>query len=230
MEGQDMSEQFSGFPAEGLAFLTQLGQQDKTWFDERRKTYDEVVVRPTKAFVSAVGERLADSFAPAIVAQPKANGSIAPINNDLRFSPDKQPYKDHLLLRFWEGADKKTAPTLFLRISEDTIGFAVGAALPDIDRWRTKIDEEETGAALAAALVSLGKRRDLDIAGQGYKRVPKPFAEGHPRADLLRHKGGFQARWSEPAPKSITSAKLVDHCMKRLDACADVHRWLLSNL
>lgn len=225
-----MSEQFSGFPAGGLAFLTELGQRDKAWFDEHRKTYDREVVLPTKMFVAAIGERLADSFAPAIVAQPKANGSIAPINNDLRFSPDKQPYKDHLLLRFWEGTDKKTAPTLFLRISEDTLGFATGVALTDLDRWRTKVDEEKAGAVLAAALASLSKGRDLDIAGQGYKRVPKPFAEDHPRADLLRHKGGFQARWSEPAPKSITSKKLVDHCMKRLDACADVHRWFLANL
>lgn len=225
-----MSEQFSGFPAEGLEFLTELGRQDKAWFDERRKTYDQVVVGPTKAFVTAIGDRLAGSFAPDIVALPKANGSIAPINNDLRFSPDKQPYKDHLLLRFWEGPDKKIAPTLFLRVSEDTLGFAAGAALPDLGRWRSLIDDDKTGASLANSLAALAKGRDLDIAGQEYKRVPKPFAEDHPRADLLRHKQGFQARWSEPVPKSITTKKLVDHCMKRLEACAEVHRWLRTNL
>ena len=224
-----MSEAFQGFPSEGLAFLRRLGDEDKAWFDANRATYDDAVVAPTKAFVTAIGDRLADGIAPAVVAQPKANGSIAPINNDLRFSPDKSPYKDHLLLRFWEGDNKKTAPTLFVRISGDDIGYATGAMLSDLDRWRSLIDDDATGEPLAAALAKLGKGRDLDVAGEGYKRVPKPYADDHPRANLLRHKM-FQARWSEPAPKTITSARFVDHCMKRLESCAEVHRWLVANL
>ena len=225
-----MTDDFRGFPQSGLDFLRELGGQDKPWFDKNRTVYDEEVVAPTKAFVAAIGDRLADSFAPAISAVPKANGSIAPINNDLRFAPDRSPYKDHLLLRFWEGEDRKTSPTLFLRIGADEIGYAVGAPLLSLDLWRARVDDPATGEALAKALVALGKRRPLDLAGQSYKRVPKPFAEDHPRADLLRFKGGIQARWPEPAPASITSKKFVDHCMKRLEACADVHRWLVANL
>ncbi len=225
-----MTSEFSGFPPEGLEFLRQLGGEDKAWFDERRKVYDQAVVAPTKAFVTAMGDALADGFAPAIVALPKANGSISPINNDLRFSPDKSPYKDHLLLRFWEGPDKKTAPTLFIRLGPDEVGFATGAAIGSLDHWRARIDDESTGGALADALTRLGRGRSLDVAGEGYKKVPKPFPADHPRADLLRHKGGFQARWSEPTPKSVGSAKFVDHCMKRLEACAEVHHWLVANL
>ena len=67
------------------------------------------------------------------------------------------------------------------------------------------------------------------MAGEGYKLVPKPYPQDHPRADLLRHKA-LQVRWSEPAPKSITKASFVDHCMKRLEACAPIHHWLVSNL
>lgn len=225
-----MTTEFSGFPTEGLDFLRELGGRDKPWFDENRKIYDESVVKPTRAFVTAIGEGLADGFAPDIVAVPKANGSISPINNDLRFSPDKSPYKDHLLLRFWEGPDKKAAPTLFIRLGPDEIGFATGAAIGSTERWRELIDDETTGGALVAALKKLGKGRSLDVAGEGYKRVPKPYAEDHPRADLLRHKGGFQARWPEPVPASITSTKFVGHCLKRLEACSEVHRWLVDNL
>ncbi len=117
-------------------YSTGLADKDKAWFDENRKTYAAEVVAPTKLFVTALGERLAGSFAPNIVALPKTNGSIGPINNDLRFSPDKTPYKDHLLLRFWEGDDKKTSPTLMVRISKNTIGFASGSAIVDVERWR----------------------------------------------------------------------------------------------
>lgn len=229
-----MTDVFNGYPAEGLVFLQTLGAQDKAsgkpWFDANKKDYNELVVAPTKAFVSALGERLAGSFAPGIVALPKTNGSISPINNDLRFSPDKNPYKDHLLLRFWEGENKKTAPTLFVRISADEIGFASGMMLPSIDRWRELIDDETTGGALAAALAELAEGRDLDVAGEGYKRVPKPYPEDHPRADLLRHKGGFQARWPEPTPAAVNEASFVDFCLEQLEALAPIHLWLLQNL
>lgn len=220
---------FTGFPQEGLDFLGELGERDKPWFDANRAVYDRDVVAPTHSFVVAIGGRLADELAPNIVAQPKANGSIAPINNDLRFSPDKRPYKDHLLLRFWEGPEKKTAPTLMIRISPEGIGFATGAMFVSLDRWRELVDDDTTGVPLAAALDELAEGRDLDVAGEGYKRVPKPYAADHTRADLLRHKA-LQARWQEPVPDEISAAAFVDWCMERLDACADVHHWMVEHL
>ena len=220
---------FSGFPVEGLAFLTDLGSgRDKAWFDERRKRYDTDVVGPAKAFVAAMGDALGERFGAEITAIPRTNGSIAPINNDLRFSPDKTPYKDHLLFRFWEGAEKKTAPTLFVRLSEATVGFASGAALPDLDRWRSLVAGDE-GAALATTLERLGAGRALDIDGQGYQRVPKPYPADHPRADLLKHKG-FQARWIVDTPDAVHSPGFVDPCTDQLAEAIDVHRWLVTNL
>ncbi len=60
--------------------------------------------------------------------------------------------------------------------------------------------------------------------------MPKPYPQDHPRADLLRIKGGIQARWPEPVPAAINGPRFVAHCAKRLDACGDVHRWLVTNL
>ncbi|MEM7273397.1 MAG: DUF2461 family protein [Actinomycetota bacterium] len=225
-----MTDTFAGYPADTLSFLEELGGQDKAWFDANRSRYQASVVEPTKALVAGVGARLAASLAPDISAEPRSNGSISPINNDRRFAPDKPPYKDHVLLRFWEGPSRKTSPTLFLRIGVEGIGYGVGAALPDLDRWRALIDDDATGGPLASAITVLGTGRALDVDGAGYKRVPKPFAEDHPRAALLRHKAGFQARWVEPVPASIGSARFVDHCMTRLEACAPIHRWLVTNL
>lgn len=224
-----MTDAFTGFPSEGLDFLAELGERDKDWFTANRKAYDSLVVGPTKAFVEAIGARLTEEVSPGIVYAAKTNQSIAPINNDLRFSPDKSPYKDHLLLRFWEGADKKQAPTLFVRLGRDDVGFATGAMLGDLERWRQLIDDDEAGGSLASALDRLGQGRDLDVAGEGYKRVPKPYPADHPRADLLRHKS-FQARWPEPVPASVNTAGFVEHCVERLVACREVHQWLVTNL
>ena len=155
---------FTGFSASGLSFLTALGDQDRDWFQAHKKQYDAEVAQPAKDFVDAMSALLQEHVSPLVVGQPKTNGSIAPINNDLRFNPDAAPYKDHLLLKWWEGGDKKTAPTLWVRLSEEQVGFASGIALGDVDRWRASVGGDD-GAALAAALSTLGDRFDIDVAG-----------------------------------------------------------------
>jgi uncharacterized protein (TIGR02453 family) len=221
--------EFTGFPVEGIAFLNKLPGRDKAWFQEHKALYQEALVEPSKAFVEAIGERLRAEVSGGLVAQPRTNGSIAPINNDVRFSKDKSPYKDHLLFRFWEGRDKKTAPTLYVRLSPESIGFATGAAFASVDRWRLAVADDAAGGALAAAIAKLSKGRALEVAGAELKRVPAPYTADHPRADLLRHKW-LQLRWPEPAPKAIGSTRFADWCMTRLKACQGVHEWLVRSV
>lgn len=219
---------FSGYSKAALDFLAGLDDKDKDWFASNKKIYTSELVTPTKLFVAALGERLAETLTPRIVAIPKTNGSIGPINNDLRFSPGKPPYKDHLLLRFWEGENKRTAPTLMVRISKSTVGFATGAAINDLDRWRKLIDEEP-GSRLAELIADLEKGRELDVEGQGYKNVPKPYDQTHPRAELLKHRS-FQARWLRPTPPEIHNSSFVDWVAEQLSDTAEIHRWLVANV
>lgn len=221
---------FEGFSKTGLDFLTDLGRRDKPWFDANRATYDAHIVPPAKAFVAAMGEALRDEIGDAIEAQPKTNGSIAPINNDLRFSPDASPYKDHLMFRFWEGPTKKTSAMLMVRLHpKDGVGFASGLNIGDIDRWRQAIAADATGEPFAAALKKLVDATGAEIVGQGLKKVPKPYDPDHPRGDLLRHKG-FQVRWGEKVPKTVGSADFVGWCVEQLALTADVHHWLIANV
>lgn len=224
------TEEFSGFPPDGLAFLHSLGTKDKAWFNSNRPRYQANLVAPTRAFIVALGQGIAATFAPAIIAQPKTNGSIPPINNDLRFSPNKSPYKDHLLLKFWEGADKQTAPKLFVRIGRDQIGFSAGARIAPPDVFRDRVDDAKSGPELSAALATLAERYPIEIGDEKLKRVPKPYPPGHPRADLLKHKGIFHVRWPEPTPPEIHHPEFIDYCLTRLDACAELHHWLVRNL
>lgn len=220
--------EFTGFPQTGLDFLTTLGTKNKKWFDANRSTYDSEVVPNANAFVVELGEQLADRVSGGIEYAPKTNGSIAPINNDLRFNPDASPYKDHLMFKFWEGPDKKVAPMLWVRMSPaDGVGFASGIAISKIDRWREAIDEH--GEPFAADLAELVKKSKAEVAGEGLKKVPKPYDPDHPRGDLLRHKG-FQVRWIKKAPKSITTAKFADWCATELERTTAIHHWLVRHL
>lgn len=219
---------FDGFPRAGLDFLTVLGTKKKAWFDANRSTYDTEVVPHAKAFVVELGELLADRVSGGIEYAPKTNGSIAPINNDLRFKPDASPYKDHLMFKFWEGPNKKTAPMLWIRMSPaDGIGFASGIMLGDLDRWRSAVDEH--GAPLARELEALMRDTKAEVAGMGLKKVPKSYPEDHARGDLLKHKG-FQVRWVKKAPASITKPAFAEWCATELERTSNVHHWLVEHL
>lgn len=215
------------FPAEAREFLRALPTHDKAWFDANRPAYQSLIAEPAKALVEAVATDLRNELSPAIVGVPRVNGSISPINRDIRFSADKTPYKDHLLFRWWEGEEKKTAPTLFVRLAADEVGFATGVMLPSLDRWRELVDSEATGAALATAIAALVAETGAEVAGIEYKRVPKPYPAEHPRADLLRCKW-LQVRWMEPFPED--GADFAPWCARHLLRCADVHRWLVEHL
>ena len=219
--------EFSGVPTAGLDMLAALPTRDKRWMAANKKDYTALIADPAKAFVSAMIHPLRDRISPGLVGQPKTNGSISPINNDLRFSPGADPYKDHLLVKFWDGPHKKVAPTLWVLVGRDDVGFASGMSWDKsaLDRWRAAIDGR-AGEELAAAIAVLP---DADVAGEGWKRVPAPYPADHPRAQLLRH-AGLQVRWPEPSPVSITDASFVDWCVERLSKVAPIHHWLVKNM
>ncbi len=226
-----MSEGFAGFSSTALAFLAELPSHDKAWFDENRGTYTSEVAEPAKAFVEPVAEALRSEVSAGIVGEPKVNGSISPINNDIRFSADKTPYKDHLLFKWWEGTEKKTAPTLWLRLGRADVGLATGIVLPPdrLPHWRQVVGPDDPGAELAWAIDSLVSATGADVIGAEYKQVPKPFEPDHPRADLLRHKW-LQVRWLVPLPEAVSSPEFVEWCVGRLVAAGDVHRWLVRHM
>jgi len=222
---------FAGFSVEGLQLLASLAAFDKEQFTANKNATTRLVATPAKDFVRALLPQLQACIGPDITGAPKTNGSIAPINNDLRFSPDKSPYKDHLLFRFWEGPEKKIAPTLWVRLSATELGFATGVAFDAaaLARFRTRVGGAE-GEAWVAAVASLAHAHSAELAGSSLKRVPRPWAADHPRAEWLKLDKGLQLRWPEPLPASLTGPGLVDLCAARLTACADAHRWLVQTV
>lgn len=221
---------FAGFPAAGLAFLRQLPTRDKAWFAANRPDYERTILDPAKAFAEAIGARLQGELSPAIVVEPRVNGAIAPINRDLRFSADKTLYKDHLLFRWWEGGDKQSSPTLFVRLAADQVGFATGVSFATPDRWRERVADVQTGPLLADAIETLRGNKPIAVVGADLKRPPAPWTADHPRSGLLLHKSAFQVRWSEPTPSAVTTADFADWCMARLLHCASIQRWLVAHL
>jgi uncharacterized protein (DUF2461 family) len=80
---------FEGFPADTLAFLSELSENnEKTWFDANKQRYRNDVIANVPAFVATLGERLQDGISPGIVYDTRTNGagSMMRIYRDTRFS------------------------------------------------------------------------------------------------------------------------------------------------
>lgn len=228
---------FEGFPKGTLAFLKGLQKNNtKEWFDAHRKDYEEQVDGPSKAFVVAMGERLAE-IAPKIQAVPKVNGSLFRINRDTRFSADKSPYKTSIGVFFWEGSrPKMECPGFYLHLEPRAMMLGAGIYMftkDALEVYRKAVVDPKLGPALRKAVDAVGPET-VGQAGCGmpldrYKKVPKGYDPAHPNADLLLLKG-LHAGCEEPVPAALHTAELVDYALDRWRRLAPIHKWLVKAL
>jgi hypothetical protein len=218
---------FAGFERSALQQLEHLPSFDAAGYARHREELNRGLIAPARALI---GEVALDLDAPLTTAR----GSVSPLHTDLRFAPAGAPrYKDHLLLTAWHGSDKKTGPTLWIRVDSASVGFASGVALtPAIrERWRAAVGGAG-GARLASLLDELRKRHarhEVEVAGDALRRVPPPWTDEHPRAELLR-KTGFQVRFRMPLPPEVERHELAAWCAGHLSELLPTHRWLVKHV
>lgn len=228
-----MSEivEFQGFSKETVAFFETLKKNNnKAWFDGHRQDYENHVLKPAKAFVVAMGEKLRAAF-PGIIASPKVNKSLFRITRDTRFRLDKRPYKTNLGIFFWEGSRPRMECSGFYFHLEPP-KFLLGAGgymLPRrwLDRYRRMVVDPEYGEELADVILKISKLKCWELGGRHYKRIPPGYDASHPNADLLLH-NGLYAGCETDIPDELYSRKLIDYCWKKFHAMAPLHKWLVS--
>lgn len=223
-------EGFAGFRA-GLGIVDELPRWTRDEYQNQKPRLSRELIEPARALVEEVGERLRSTVDGSLVWETKIGGSISPLNRDLRFARDTSTlYKDHVLLTWWGGTDRRRTPTLWLRLTAEDVGFSSGLSFdgPVRDLWRTAV-AGAPGADFEAAIATVISDTGAEVHGQELKRVPAPHAADHPRADLLRHKG-FWLRWSEPVPAAANNPRFVAWVARRLERCGPVHLWLKENL
>ena len=221
---------FAGFPEQTFKFLSGIARNNsKSWFDAHRGDYEAYYVALAKAFVEAIGPRLA-SISKTVNFEPRINGSIFRLNRDVRFSKDKRSYKTHLDLWFWEGEKRGwDAPGFFLRLSPSTMYAGAGMhhfSPPQLAAYRAAVVDGKAGAALERIIAGLGYLR---LGEPSRKTVPRGFDAGHPRAGLLLHEG-LHAGVEEPLPKIVHDADFVDACVDTFRQGAPLSKWLTAHV
>jgi uncharacterized protein (TIGR02453 family) len=223
---------FAGFPLGAQQFLAELAENnDRAWFAENRERYESDLLDPEKDFVDAVGGKFAQ-LDQRVQAVPAVNRSIFRINRDVRFTPDKSPYKTHSDLWFWVGDDRKFASGYFVRILPDAVWIGGGQYQmgPDqLRRYRTAVTDGVRGRWLESVLGDLAAA-GYEMGEPSLKRVPKGFSAQQGRADLLRFTEIHVITKVSPPPAEMQSAAFVEWCMERFSVVKPLVDWLTEEL
>jgi len=221
--------EFKGFSKNTVRFFRDLAaNNNREWFLARRRDYEEYVLRPAQAFVTAMGERL-KSLTPGIQADPRPDGSLFRIYRDTRFSQDKAPYKTHLGIYFWEGkGPRMECSGYYLHLEPPRLMLGGGMYMfprPLLERYRQALLDPDYGGELGAALAGITARPGFLLGGRHYKRLPPGADPSHPNAGLLLH-NGLYAGWEAAVPAEFFSAALIDYCWERFRPLEPLQRWL----
>jgi uncharacterized protein (TIGR02453 family) len=131
-----IKEPFLGFNKESIAFLKKMEDKrynNKIWFDKNRNIYEEQIKLPMRALMdSLTGEMF--KIDSTIVVSYK---SIFRINRDVRFSKNKEPYKNMSSASFcFDTVKKPEIPQFYFHLSPAEFLFAGGQYSTDPDKLK----------------------------------------------------------------------------------------------
>lgn len=118
------------FSDEALKFLKGLARHnEREWFNARKSVYESELKTPLLEMIGEINERLL-GFAPEHVRPPLK--AAMRIYRDIRFSPNKAPYKTNVSA-WWsrEGIEKSTGAGFYMSFGTAGLMVAAGAYEPD---------------------------------------------------------------------------------------------------
>jgi len=219
---------FKGFPKELPAFFQKLSKNNtKLWFNEHKSDYETFVKQPCIDFVTAMGERL-EAIVPTINAIPKINQSLFKIHRDVRFSPDKRPFKNNMGLWFWEGEAKRMECSgFYFHLENKQIMMGAGLYMlpkPLLERYRNAVVDKKYGKKLPTIVNKLVKN-GYSIGRQHYKKTPRGFDGTHPNAEFLLF-SGLHTGIDMSIPKEFFNKEMVDLAFEHYKKMLPLHQWL----
>jgi uncharacterized protein (TIGR02453 family) len=203
---------FTGWPAEALEFYEGLqADNSKSYWTAHKATYDDKVYAPMVALLA----ELEPEFGAGKIFRPY---------RDVRFSPDKTPYKTAIAATLERGG--------YVQLSAD--GLAAGSGMywmaPDqLVRYRAAVANDRTGTELEQLIKVLEKHKISVEAHDRLKSAPRGYPKDHPRAELLRYKG-LIAWQNWPAAAWLGTRRAKDRVVGFLRNSAPLKEWLQANV
>ena len=202
---------FGGWPEEALEFYEGLAADNsKTYWTERKAVYTDKILRP----MTELTEELAAEFGEPKIFRPY---------RDVRFSPDKTPYKTHC------GA--VIGGTGYVQLSAEGLGAGAGMwqmSPEQLARYRKAVASDDAGAELEKVIAGIEKA-DITIHGHGaLKSAPRGYPADHPRIALLRYKG--LTAWKQwPVEPWLETASARDRLISFFRTAQPLCAWLTAH-
>lgn len=192
-----MASRYVTFNPETIRFLEQLAaNNNRDWFTEHKKRYEEEVLDVALRFIQSMQEPLRE-IAPRFVAMPtRIGGSLMRVYRDTRFSKNKTPYKTNIGIQFrHEQARDVHSPGYYVHVDPDQVFVGVGMWRPDSEPLRGI--RERIAAKPAEWKRVMGDRsfkRQFNLGGESLLRPPRGFDKDHECIDDIRRKSFIAVR------------------------------------
>ncbi|MBD8487968.1 DUF2461 domain-containing protein [Echinicola sp. CAU 1574] len=194
-----------------LEFLSSLAKHNnKEWMDANRDWYLDVKA----GFLETVTALLTElSKIDSRLSLLKAKECIFRQNRDIRFSANKNPYKNNMGAYFAVGGKKSDGPGYYLHIQPGECFLAGGIWMPSsgvLKKIRQEVDY--SGAELEKIIADQSFQMTFgEIKGERLKTSPRDYSADHPYVDFLRLKSFVVS--APLSDQEALSDNLVDICM-----------------
>jgi uncharacterized protein (TIGR02453 family) len=202
---------FEGIPDAAFRFYSELeNNHNRDWRLEHKAFYDSAVHGPLTLLLAELEPR----FGAAKLFRP---------NRDIRFSPDKSPYKTA------QGAFASTAEGVgfYLQLSADGLLLGGGCHThtpAQLARFRSAVEAPASGEALQAIVQGV-ETAGFTVEGESLKTVPRGFDKDHPRAELLKHKS-LTAGVDLGQPAWLATPGATDEVARRWEELRPLVEWI----
>ena len=218
---------FTGFPKEGLEFLSNIIiNNSKEWLDAHKEEYEKYIVTPNKAYVEEMGEHL-QILVPNIHAIPKVNKSLFRIYRDARFHR-LDPIKERIGIIFWQGATHRMqSSSFYMHYDPFEVFVATGIRnfkAPLLGVYREYIKNDANRESLHNILESL-KDKGYTVPEPKYKRFPLGLNKEDTHAYLYLYGSMFAFKTFEP-DSTFHSDALIERNFKVYEDMLDLQQWI----
>jgi uncharacterized protein (TIGR02453 family) len=171
-----------------LDFLRDLrSNNNKQWFEQNRKRYEAA----RDHFETFISDLISNFGEVEKLTGVTAKDCIFRINRDVRFSPDKSPYKANMAAVIGQGGRKPTGRSYYVHLAPDGESMLAGGlhspSSQELDKVRRRIAED---AAEFKKIIHKAEftRYFGGLQGEQLKTAPQGYPKDHPDIELLRYK------------------------------------------
>ncbi|NLN31401.1 MAG: DUF2461 domain-containing protein [Bacteroidales bacterium] len=202
-----------------LKFLSDLKSNNyRDWFQQNRMSYEEAL-SDFKSFIKVLLEDII-TFDP-ILEGLEAKNCVYRIYRDIRFSPDKTPYKSHMGAVIVRGGRNNAGryAGYYVHIEPGDKSIIGGGAYMPPSPWLSALREKIAGEG--EGLVEIINNREFagvfgTIGGEKLKSAPRGYLKDNPYIELLKHKSFLASR--TVTDREVTSGDFFNITMQAFKA------------